>query len=562
MADFDLTGRAVIDELVVSKKASDRVRRLRAELMGLKAEFNTLGESLSSATTLADRRGILLSQREAVNRMTNLERRLGYTPEKMANILSLRDGVNKLLRETTSMQNAEIRTATSIEAKKKRTIELYDWVMAQDKKLSKPGVDPNSPSNQLMRRNITNAMGRLITSPSAQESLGTRRTNRLRERYDELILTTRNQTKATTGLISTMRGAMAMGSAGIAFGSMLSTRAANILGDRETGFTQIRDEINKGIKYAGGAIGATLGLALAPILGPLGPMLGGAVGAIAGGWGERSKAAATVGKLDSIEMLRMRNLYGSRAGSFFMMRLMNQEGYATAEDFTNLAAASNVAPYAAAFGKVSEDQWTALSFMPNYFNALFSGGTPEQLMAAYKKDMRVLGPGMGQLMTSMAGGLGLSENLRAFVNSDQYWNWLSEADRMRGYDQQLGEYAPAYERAMHNEAVENRKTEAFSIERGTWTQSRFNYDPYNSYGVKNTFGGAYRTAALPMFDMGTMGFVPRSFSVPYGAEETPYTPRELNIYIDNNKVNVGRVYTRDEDAGLYNYSSYTVGSNQ
>lgn len=559
MADFDLTGRAVLEELVVSKKASDRIRRLRAELRGLQAEFTTLGDSLSSATTLADRRGILLSQREAVNRMTNLERRLGYTPEKMANILSLRDGVNKLLRETTSMQNAEIRSATAIEAKKKKQEDLYGWLVTAVKDLSDPSIDSTRPSVQRAKRYVTNAVGRLLVTPGAEEALGPEKMATLAEFYDREIIATKNQTKATYGLIGTIRGAMAMGSAGIAFGSMLSVRATSILGDRETGFTQIRDEVNKGIKYAGGAIGATLGLAIA---GPIGAAILGAVGAVAGGWGERSKAAATVGKLDSIEMLRMRHLYGSSAGSFFMMRLMNQEGYATAEDFANLASASNVAPYAAAFGKVSEDQWTALSFMPNYFNALFSGGTPEQLMAAYKRDMRILGPGMGQLMTSMAGGLGLSENLRAFVNSDQYWNWMSEADRMRGYDQQLGWYAPGYERAMHNEAVQNRRTEAFSVERGTWTASRYNYDPYKTYGVSNTFGGAYRTAALPMFDMGTMGFVPRAFGLPGGTETNPYTQRELNIYIDNNKVNVGTVYTRDEDAGLYNYSSYTVGSNQ
>lgn len=551
MADFDLTGRAVIDELVVSKKASDRIRRLRAELKGLQAEFNTLGESLSSATTLADRRGILLSQREAVNRMTNLERRLGYTPEKMANILSLRDGVNKLLRETTSMQNAEIRAATSIEAKKKRTIELYDWVMAQDKKLSKPGVDPNSPSNQLMRRNITNAMGRLITSPSAQESLGTRRTNRLRERYDELILTTRNQTKATTGLISTIRSAMTMGSAGIAFGSMLSTRAANILGDRETGFTQIRDEVNKVIKYAGGAIGAIIGLALTPILGSLGPMLGGAVGAIAGGSAERSKAAAAVGKLDSIEMLRMRNLYGSKAGSFFMMRLMSQEGYATAEDFTNLAAASNVAPYAAAFGKVSEDQWTALSFMPNYFNALFSGGTPEQLMAAYRKDMRTLGPGMGQLMTSMAGSLGLSENLRAFVLSDNYLDWKASGKKMAEYDEDLRRTASGYEHSVHKEALANRKTEAYSIGRGTWSSSEFDYSPRGGAAPgRVTSWDQYK--AQPLID----------FRTGRPVEEQAYTPRELNIYIEDKRVKVGTVYTRNDEASLHNYATYAVGSNQ
>lgn len=548
MADFDLTGRAVLEELVVSKKASDRIRRLRAELKGLQAEFTTLGDSLSSATTLADRRGILLSQREAVNRMTSLERRLGYTPEKMANILSLRDGVNKLLRETTSMQNAEIRVATSVEAKKKRTIELYDWVMAQDKKLSKPGVDPNSPSNQLMRRNITNAMGRLITSPSAQEVLGTRRTNRLRERYDDLIIATRNQTKATTGLIGTIRGAMTMGSAGIAFGAMLSTRAANILGDRDTGFTQIRDEVNKGIKYAGGAIGAVLGAAIA---GPIGAAILGAIGAVAGGSAERSKAAATVGKLDSIEMLRLRNLYGSKAGSFFMMRLMSQEGYATAEDFTNLASASNVAPYAAAFGKVSEDQWMALSFMPNYFSAWFGGGTPEQLMDAYRKDMRTLGPGMGQLMTSMAGGAGLNENLRAFVLSDNYLDWKASGKTMAEYDEDLRRAASGYEHAVHKEAVGNRKTEAYSVRRGIWSTSGFDYSPRGGASPgRVTSWDQYK--AQPLID----------FKTGRPVEEQAYTPRELNIYIEDKRVKVGTVYTRNDEASMHNYASYTVGSNQ
>lgn len=531
-----------ISEVTVSQAAKDRVIKLRAELRNLMGSYSKLGTELSGTRDFSERERILLSQREAINRASSIGRRLGYTPEQMGEFLATRSGLNRELSAVRSGRTSLSRAAVAAEIQAQKQKELYDWLVDAAEVVTGPDVDQSRPIVQRARRRVRNQLGGMLMTPGVENIIGDEKARKAAELYDKLV----ENTEATGSLITTLRSGIAAGAGGIAFGSMLSSKAASILGNRDTPFTEFRSDMHQALKATGGIIGAAVG----SLAGPIGAAVGGAVGAWLGGYAERSKSASDTGKADSLEALRMRNLYGgSRAGSYMMMRLMGSSGYATSADFEGLASAANIAPFSAAFGKISEDQWTALSFMPNYFNALFNGATPEEQLAAYRRDQQILGPGMGQLMTQMMGGLGVNENTRAFVNSEQYVRWLNAREDMRGYDWELEQYLSGYEDAVMREAKKNRQVEMMAVRRGTMTISPYNYAGnealygYEPGAVTSWMG---RQSALPMFNFDSMGFV----------------KRDLNIIINNEKVNVGSVYTRDEDAGLYNYSSYTVGSYQ
>lgn len=544
MAKTDVTISAglSIDDVLVTKAAKDRIVRLRAELRDLQKSYDTLGAGYSTAQSFSERERILLSQREALNRMSSIGRRLGYSPEQMGTYLAARANINRQASAIRSGQTAQARAAVTEELRAQKQKELYEWLVDAAEVVTGSDVDQTRPIVQKARRRVVSQLGGMLMTPGVENIIGDEKARKAAELYDKLT----ENTEATGSLITTLRSGVAAGAGGIAFGSMLSSKAASILGNRDTPFTEFRSDMHQALKATGGIIGAAVG----SLAGPIGAAVGGAVGAWLGGYAERSKSASDTGKADSLEALRMRNLYGgSRAGSYMMMRLMGSSGYATSADFEGLASAANIAPFSAAFGKISEDQWTALSFMPNYFNALFNGATPEEQLAAYRRDQQILGPGMGQLMTQMMGGLGVNENTRAFVNSEQYVRWLNAREDMRGYDWELEQYLSGYEDAVMREAKKNRQVEMMAVRRGTMTISPYNYAGnealygYEPGAVTSWMG---RQGALPMFNFDSMGFV----------------KRDLNIIINNEKINVGSVYTRDEDAGLYNYSSYTVGSYQ
>lgn len=536
--DVDLTAGLTIDDVLVSKAAKDRIVRLRQELFGAKAEYKNLGERVERSRSYKQKESLLLGQREASNRMASLGRRLGYSPSQMADILTFTADVNRKLNSVRRALRAGDNAEAAAGVAAQRTKDLYEWVVDAAKEFEDPAVDQNRPSVQFFKRSVRSAAGKLLRTPGIENTLGTEQARKVAQIYDKLS----ENTQASTNLVQTIRSNLSAGAGGIALGSMLSSRAAAIYRNRETPFSELRGEINKGVKYIGGTLGAVIG----GLAGPLGAAIGGALGSVIGGYAERSQEASDAAKQDTIQMLRMRHLYGR--GSFNSAMLAQGLGYIDMADYQNIASAANVAPYAAAFGDISEKQWIGLSMMPNYMAAIFGGASPEEAMAAYQQDLGKLGTGLGQYATSLLGGLGLSENLRAFVTSDNFRRWQQAGLTLADYEQVLSEVAPGYEEALFNETLKNRGVRNIGVQRGTWTTSKYNYAG-EMYGrprnAEETIHAFYGEQMLPKFDIDSMGFV----------------KRELIINIDNNRVDVGPVYTFDGD-WLTGATSYSVGSNQ
>ena len=347
----------------------------------------------------------------------------------------------------------------------------------------------------------------------------------------------------------------AVGAVGTAFGSKLSSTITGIYGNMETPFSQIRDIGNSVTKAAGGVIGTVIGGIIGTAVGMpwLGTALGGAVGSVAGGTGERTKAAADASKPQAIAMLRYRSLYGNRIGAAgYNAALMAQKtGYVTAQDVMGMAAGSNTFMASAAFGGISEQQWLALSMMPNYYNALVSGASVEEQMAAYAQDMNVLGSGMGQYMTGLLGGLGPNENIRAFVQSDSFARFLSDYDKLSAFEKEQLSYAKGYEGAQYREGLANLRTANWNMRRGTYTVSPYNYEGANR--IQGFAAGALDNALNLFTLLNARGRNAFLSSAPSDA----LVPRELNIIIDGEKLNVGTVYAAEED--LHNYMTYSAG---
>lgn len=399
----------------------------------------------------------------------------------------------------------------------------------------------DTPIEQL--RGTYGALKHLLTSPTTASRLskpelkqGWATLTQIEKRLKENA----TATQSLTGMLVSYKTAIAAGAGGILAGSKLSSMAASVLGNRQNPVGEIRNDINKIVKAVGGSMGAAIGFAIA---GPVGAAVGGFLGALSGGFAERTKAAADAAKVDTIEALRMRNLYGLRAGSYNMMKYAGALGYAKEEDIQGIMSATNIAPYSAAFGDISDKQWLGLSLMPNYFAALFGGATPEEALDAYRRDQMNLGTGLGQLATAYAGGLGPSENLRAFVNSNQYGRWRSATGEMLGLDYDINAFLDGYEAALAKEMKDARRVRAASFKYGT--RSLTGYD-YQGGPIPDALGALTGSAnAIPRFDLGQNQFI----------------KRELIVNIDNKRVDVGTVYTIEGD-WINHASSYSVGSNQ
>lgn len=344
----------------------------------------------------------------------------------------------------------------------------------------------------------------------------------------------------------------AAGAVGAAFGGKLSSAAAGIYGNMDAPFNQLRGMGNQVAKGVGGTLGAVIGGVLGSFVGSpwLGAMVGGAAGSFIGGTGERSKSAADAAKPQAIAMLRYRGLYGNRIGAagYNAALMAQQTGFVSADDIMGMASGSNTFMASAAFGGISEQQWLALSMMPNYYNALVSGASVEEQMAAYAQDMNVLGSGMGQYMTGLLGGLGPNENIRAFVQSDSFARFLSDYPQFAEWEREQLGYAKGYAGAQYKEGIANMRVRNFNMRRGTFTLSPYNY---------------YSDAVASRFQQvaADAGFIP-SMNFLNGKNAPVTVPsslvqRELNIIIDGEKLNVGTVYAAEED--LHNYMTYSAG---
>ena len=259
----------------------------------------------------------------------------------------------------------------------------------------------------------------------------------------------REQTKATkdntttlsTGVRLAAIGGAVMGVAG-AIGSGISAYN-NIMaagyGDPIHGWTSKRSataaNLGKFGAIGGGILGAIIGAigggAAGAAAGPAGivagaitgALKGGGIGAGVGGIGG-SVAGSTANKnytrelstqSDFINSYRWSALYGDRKLRERYAALVETTGMASSADVEGLTNASTTIGAAAAFGGISDQEWLALSMHPNYFNALMTGASEMELLTAYRKDAKALGPGMAQFFVKSLPGM--NENLRAFAMS-------------------------------------------------------------------------------------------------------------------------------------------------
>ena len=182
----------------------------------------------------------------------------------------------------------------------------------------------------------------------------------------------------------------------------------------------------------GAAIGAKLGSAFGPVGTVAGAVIGAAPGAIswvAGKHYEDEKKIGDAQQARAIDMNRYRNLYGDRI-EYNYAQLVENLGYAPASAIMGMAESSAMLPGAMMFGGVSEQQMVALSYMPNYWAALWEGRPVSEQLEAARMDMNNLPDAMVPYIWKMVGG---SEDVRAFLGSSSF----GVAQTLRG---ELGNY--------------------------------------------------------------------------------------------------------------------------
>lgn len=176
----------------------------------------------------------------------------------------------------------------------------------------------------------------------------------------------------------------------------------------------------------GGILGGAAGAALAPFTGGTslalgaagagaGAGIGGAIGGVAGSTANKNYTRELSTQEDFINSYRWSALYGDRKLRERYAALVETTGMASSADVEGLTNASTTIGAAAAFGGISDQEWLALSMHPNYFAALMNGASEMELLTAYRKDAKALGPGMAQFFVKSLPGM--NENLRAFAMS-------------------------------------------------------------------------------------------------------------------------------------------------
>lgn len=184
---------------------------------------------------------------------------------------------------------------------------------------------------------------------------------------------------------------------------------------------------------AGAFIGAKAGATLGPVGAVAGAIIGalpGAVSWIAGKHFEDEKKIGDAQQARAIDMNRYRNLYGDRV-EYNYAQLVENLGYAPASAIMGMAESSAMLPGAMMFGGVSEQQMVGLSYMPNYWAALWEGRPVSEQLEAARMDMANLPESMVPYVWKMVGG---SEDVRAFLGSSSFGVAQSLSGELRNYD--------------------------------------------------------------------------------------------------------------------------------
>lgn len=535
----DKLADVITDSIVRGMSASERLAKKRDEFASLYGDIKTRGRAASLEDALYNRR--------LYNKALGTSYEKIRSEEVTRELEMLREG-NRL---TISGSRSESRMLEQVAARKrvmgledKAATERYLESMAKVEAMQESGDAYRYRNREEYLNSLFVAREDLQAAYRASKAAETLTDEDRKNYYHDIRNINKEIKRLNRGLpkfIDDYKVLMAYGATGVAFGGKMSSMVAGVYGDMNTPFSKVRDIGNQVAKGIGGTLGTILG---GLIGGPVGAVIGGAAGSFIGGTGERTKAAADAAKPQAIAMLRYRGLYGNRIGTagYNAALMAEKAGYASASDIMGMASGSNTFMASAAFGGISEQQWLALSMMPNYYNALVSGASVEEQMAAYAQDMNVLGSGMGQYMTGLLGGLGPNENIRAFVQSDSFARFLSDYPQFAEWEREQLGYAKGYAGAQYKEGIENMRVRNFNMWRGTQTISGYNFE------------GGNIMDRIARYDEMIRG-PERKNPVPFS--NSSLVQRELNIIIDGEKLNVGTVYAAEED--LHNYMTYSAG---
>ena len=145
---------------------------------------------------------------------------------------------------------------------------------------------------------------------------------------------------------------------------------------------------------AGGIIGAILGSFFGPGGTVAGASIGSGIGSFGGLYGtyKGTKYEADIkSSTDVMSRLKAKTLFGAGYNPYFAQQITTM-GFANGE-----AALQQLSHNAMTFrsrvmlGQVGEQEWLYLSMMPNYFNALMSGVTGQELARIYANDLNAIG---------------------------------------------------------------------------------------------------------------------------------------------------------------------------
>lgn len=436
-------------------------------------------------------------------------------------------------------------------------------------------TDRSDPMFHEYARNALNASRNLLRNPDyrerlIQEGIGTKR-------YEEIIKDTKKELRSATAALKQMRSTLIAGAGGIAFGSYVSNQWGAIRADRNTPFERQWELFNKGVQYGVGAAGAIAGGTLGSLAGPLGTAIGasvgGALGSFLGGVLERDKRAADSSKLEAVEMLRNRNLYGSIYGlGYNMSKLISQSGYMTQQNYTDMARGAGSFKARALLGQISDDEWLALYMNPNYFRSLWNEENVTSQLTALREDQKNLPSTFGQWSVGALSSTGLNEDVRAFVNSDIFPEYLRNRGVSEYRDWLMYQSAPGFEYAKYDVGTRNMREAYAQYALSTRDPNILNFN--RMYGAElrpgeymgNSVLGSVAATALDsgvtLMEHGdpVLGLMLKVSGVLDELKKLQYGNRStLIIEVDGTQTTAGEVII-PVDSALYNYTNSKVGS--
>lgn len=392
--------------------------------------------------------------------------------------------------------------------------------------------------------------------------------------------------KATSGLYNswkTVTGWVAAGSAGIALGSRVSNKIGSIYGDTKAPFTQTMETLASLEQSIGGVVGAAIGGAFGTLAGPIGTAVGASVGGAIGSFlgGEKSRELQKAFGIQGEAAARMRYnaLYSGRGNNTWARMVESMTGGTVSQsDVEGVIKNAQTFMGSMAYGKISDDQWIALSNMPNLFHALTIGADEETIFEAYRKDLKALPAGMGQLYTQML-GMGFNENIRGWAMQDKLWGrtmrvypYATDAESRYartdwGFVNELANLGATNIKMREDiYASATRKPGLFRYSGTPWSKSssemsELQYAQLAAYGDYNEFRTPSRI----------MEFIGRTTPMPYlpfrwagtMADRTPessgkYAARQLNIIVGGETTTLGTVLTNDEE--LAHLQNFIIGA--